>query len=121
MTAALDLASDLTKSDPAWGARFFAAIEEPFSVRMVEGVRLQTLVELAALSEFEELCAQAFAFSEPNVRWRHETLALRSRCYEALDHPLREVAADELRQIGGAGNALEALGLRTGTPETGTP
>jgi hypothetical protein len=113
MSDALAFAVQLAEHEPALGKVLFAALEEPFSVQMLEAVRQRTRVDLAERADFPGLCVEAFAALEPHVPWEVEMLRRRARCYEGAEHPLLEQARRDLERIDPAAAKLGA-GLERG-------
>jgi spermidine synthase len=74
-------------------ARFQTLLATPFSVSMLDGMRLHVARRLAGLGP---QCVDVFLASEPNPAWSHEALLQRARCYEAHGHPLAARALDDL-------------------------
>jgi hypothetical protein len=58
-----------------------------------------------------ERCGEALAPLEPHVPWRLSVLSWRSRCYEAIRHPLAGRAAREVDEYVAAEPVPFGLGL----------
>lgn len=98
---ALDLAVQVTAQsaqagDRTPGRRLFDALEEPFSVRLLDEDRRRARLEIARWTAFEDLCAEALSAFEPHVPWEERFLRLRRDCYRAAGDPRTETAETEL-------------------------
>jgi hypothetical protein len=88
--------------DGAYLRRLYAALEQPFAVRVCEADRRRALLDVAALLDrngFTDYTRKAVAAFEPDVPWEREFLTIRRDCYRALSSPLAAVAERELAQF----------------------
>jgi hypothetical protein len=93
---AMDLAVELAHQEPALAPRLFEALRAPFVLKMLDDQRVSAAVQLLSRMDPGPACAEFVRSVEPHVRWDHEWLSLRHRCYVATGDP-------------GAGRAKEDL------------
>jgi len=104
MGRALALARELalTTSDPGTRRRLFAAVAQPFALRMLDEERLRLLLALARRLPGGPCSAETravLAVAEPHVPWSRAVLELRAGCYRTWGHPDRARAERELRRF----------------------
>jgi spermidine synthase len=109
----LDVATQVAAHDKRTGEQLYAALREPFSVRVLDGERTMQALQIAAKVDFKRLCAAALLPFEPNVPWTREFLSGRSRCYRTTgDARATQAEADFVRFLRNEG-APFAHGLTT--------
>jgi hypothetical protein len=108
---ALLLARPLAKRDPEAGRRLFERLRRPLPVYLLDEVRRRQLVDLARELDFEGLCVEAFAASEPSTPWEAVFLGQRLDCYRAAGHPRAAAAERELERFLDAAPPELAAGL----------
>ncbi|MEE8524409.1 MAG: fused MFS/spermidine synthase [Thermoanaerobaculia bacterium] len=97
LARSLQLAEDLATRQPASAERLFAALAEPFAVRLVDELRLRVRTKIAARLGDAARCVEAFEPFEPHVPWEGKFLLERFRCFERAGHPLVETAKRDVR------------------------
>lgn len=101
MSGAVALAQDLGTTTPGLAPGIFALLEQPFSVRMLDAVRIGSLL-LIARDLDPTFGVRAIAQMEPNVYWRERFLRFRLDCYERTGNPLAGLARRDLDAFLGA-------------------
>ncbi|EYF01395.1 fused MFS/spermidine synthase [Chondromyces apiculatus] len=101
LTLATDMATAAPPGQPGVSpdpvARLlFDALEQPFSVLVLEQSRKLTRVAIARSQAEHDLCVAAFAALEPHPPWDREQLDARRTCYARWNHPLARDAARDL-------------------------
>jgi spermidine synthase len=98
MRGAVELAEALAHENPALRPRLFAALDQPFAVRLWDvnrlGARLRVAQEMAP-----EYCRLGLAPFEPAVPWVVDMLLFRRNCYEALGDPRLDDADRDLARF----------------------
>jgi spermidine synthase len=94
----LVLATDLARVRPGLAMLIYDALKQPFAGHLQDEQRLNAMLVVAGRLP-QVVCAEALAQVEPFVPWRLSVLSWRSRCYEALGHPLASRAARELDEF----------------------
>lgn len=107
---AIELAPEIAALDKVAGERLFRRLQEPLAVQLLTDVRQHNLVEMANLIDWQRLCSDALASSEPNVQWQGELLFRRMRCYEARNDARLKQARRDLSQY----NANEPMPFARG-------
>jgi len=95
MRNTLFLGVELAKTDRRLAPGVFDLLEQPFSVRILDGERIMILLTLAKLVG-PGYCERGLAQTEPNVFWDERILRFRSECYAATGNPLAARARGEL-------------------------
>ena len=95
----LPLALHLSRQDRGLAPAFYEALSQPFSVRLLEQVRLINRLEVGRVVDTERLCAEGLAPLEPHVPWEGKLLAHRVWCYQRTAHPLERQARRDLAQF----------------------
>jgi spermidine synthase len=85
----------LAQKQPAYAARLYRALAEPFAVRTFDEDRQEAALRVAAATQDPATCVHAAHALEPDFPWRGDLLAIRRDCYAAADDPLAEAAARE--------------------------
>jgi spermidine synthase len=89
----------LSRQDRRLAPAFYEALSQPFSVRLLEQVRLLNRLEVGRVVDAERLCAEGLAPLEPHVPWEGKLLAHRVWCYQRTEHPLESQARRDLAQF----------------------
>jgi hypothetical protein len=111
---------DAAAGDRSLAARLFAALEEPFCVRLMNEARLWRRLQLASTVEgknFGELTRKALEGFEPNVPWESAFLTLRYGCYSVLRDRREDVADRDLADFLANGSIPLSVGLLPRGPE----
>lgn len=95
----LDLVLPLAEDAPGHAPKLFAALAEPFVVRLDDETRKHLRVKLLAHLDLTTHCAEVFEEYEPHVLWEKAFLLARASCYEINGRPLRERAWRELEEF----------------------
>jgi spermidine synthase len=111
MTHALKLPIEVAAKDPKLGERLYQALRPPFAVSMLNGIRMNTVMELAIRIDFRRLCAEALAPFEPHPTWKRDFLAGRLQCYELTSDPRAARARRDLARFAAAEPLPFASGL----------
>ncbi|MEE8524410.1 MAG: fused MFS/spermidine synthase [Thermoanaerobaculia bacterium] len=109
---AFGLALELARGDSAISSELFAALAEPFAVRLFDELRLRARLEVAQSTDFEDLCGEALAPFEPHVPWEQGFLTLRHQCYQASGQVLERRARADLDSF--LANAPSRLRITSG-------
>lgn len=88
----------LAAAYPESASQLAKGLSEPFVVRLLEAERRQARVAIQQRMGATRECADAFAPYEPHAPWDEQLLALRSACYQTVNHPLAKIAAKELEE-----------------------
>lgn len=99
MQGALDAVLEVAGQKPELSPRVLAALREPFVLRMLEEVRLETIFVVASSSTPGEDCASVLAPHEPFVPFTKEWLEFRSSCYALRDDARLVEAWDDLKRF----------------------
>jgi spermidine synthase len=92
---ALEEAKALVAIDARFAPRMFAALREPFALRIRDSVRKQVALAVAVAIP-GSACVEALAPFEPEVPWDEAFLTTRVVCYQAAKDPKAARAAQEL-------------------------
>ncbi|MFI5209744.1 MAG: fused MFS/spermidine synthase, partial [Gemmatimonadales bacterium] len=101
----------LARGDRNLAARLFAALGQPFAVRMFDGQRRITRIRLTRETGARAGCAEAIAALEPHVPWDELSLTDRYECYRQVGSPLAAKAGRDLDDFLAAAPARLAAGL----------
>jgi len=101
----------LTRADRNLAPRFFAALGQPFAVRMFDGQRRITRVWLTREAGARAGCAEAITALEPHVPWDELSLTDRYQCYSQAGSPLAKKAGKDLDDFLAAAPSKLAAGL----------
>ncbi|XXF77053.1 fused MFS/spermidine synthase [Myxococcaceae bacterium GXIMD 01537] len=86
----------VAEKEPSLGRRLFPLMEKPFSTHAIEIDRRKSLVRMAKLIDWQNLCQRAIKPLEPHVDWERGFLQDRLLCYDTTRDPLREQALADL-------------------------
>ena len=95
---ALQLVPELAEQDRSLAERLFRALSEPFSVRVLDEVRLRTLLDVAKGIDAEH-AAEVVQRFEPHVPWDKLFLGYRLAIYQRTGDARAEQAAQDLQQF----------------------
>ena len=99
MEHALQTAKELASRNPETIAVLRPALEEPFSVLMLDEARSETILSFVAARDPDRSCAEVLSPFEPYVPWHHPLLKWRARCYKMLHHAEADRAERELERF----------------------
>ena len=93
---ALTLAAEVGGTDPATARGLFDALQQPFSVRSVDDMRVLTSAELSTKFDFRGECRGPIGALEPHAPWASAFLTMRRDCYAASLDPRLAAATRDL-------------------------
>jgi spermidine synthase len=93
VSSAIDEAREITTAEARFAPRLYAALREPFALRVFDNARKRAALE-AALRNPDVPCADAFALFEPHVPWEEEVLRRRLACYRDAGPPAAAESAE---------------------------
>jgi tetratricopeptide (TPR) repeat protein len=99
MEHALQSAKELAGRSPDLIGVLRSALEQPFSVVMLDEARSDAILSFVAAREPDRTCADALAPFEPYVPWHQALLNWRARCYKLLHHAEADRAEGELQRF----------------------
>ena len=96
---AFTLVDALITRDPKPAHRLFEVLQQPFSVRAIDNMRLLMRADLAARFDFKGACREPISALEPHVPWTVVFLTMRRDCYQVNDDPRLAAAARDLNDF----------------------
>jgi hypothetical protein len=75
------------------------ALEQPFSVLMLDEARSETILSFVAARPPDQSCAEVLTPFEPYVPWHQPLLKWRAQCYKMLHHAEADRAERELERF----------------------
>ncbi|MBF0408944.1 MAG: fused MFS/spermidine synthase [Candidatus Riflebacteria bacterium] len=91
----IQLCVEIVKAYPEYGEKIFYMLNNPFSLYMLEEVRLGKLVEIVPFLK-DDLALKIFHLHEPHVPWGRTFLEKRFQCYHKNKDPLEDKAFADL-------------------------
>ncbi len=111
MSHALKLPVEIAERDRRLGERLYHTLRTPFAVSLLDGVRLNTELDLAIRIDARRLCREALEPFEPNPSWKRDALAARLQCYQWAGDPRAAQAARDVARFAGSEPLPFAAGL----------
>jgi spermidine synthase len=99
MEHALQSAKELAARSPDLVTVLRPALEQPFSVVMLDEARNDAILSFVASRDPDATCADALRPFEPYIPWHQALLNWRARCYKILHHAEADRAERELQRF----------------------